>query len=247
MRMIIAVIESILCVFDRNGCETGNDASGTTAHTFLGGENMKGKTFFLAVLFLMVFCFGGGTDSAWAKYPDKKIQFIAAFEPGGGSDLVARTLVKYANPFLGGRLFVENTVGGSGSIGFRAGAKANPDGYTLTMIVTSLTVAPHITKDFPPYDIFDPICIVAQDSTVLSVKQDSPHETAAFADAAGVKFTLLPSKGLTLHCPLPGCTYCQRDGVRCDCIPTERCSCAARNTTRDKKGACRGFPEGHRR
>jgi tripartite-type tricarboxylate transporter receptor subunit TctC len=186
---------------------------------------MKVKILFLAVLSLIVFCFFGGMESAWAKYPEKKIQFIAAFEPGGGSDLVARTLVRYVNPFLGGRIFVENIVGGAGSIGFRAGAKANPDGYTLTMIVTSLTVGPHVTNGFPSYDLFDPICIVAQDSTMLSVKMDSPFQTAAsliayaknnpeavnvsvsgigtpnylstaaFADAAGVKFALVPYKG----------------------------------------------------
>ena len=186
---------------------------------------MKVKVLFPGLLFLIVFGFFGGIEPSWAKYPDKKIQFIAAFEPGGGSDLVARTLVRYANPFLGGRIFVENIVGGAGSIGFRAGAKADPDGYSLTMIVTSLTVGPHVTKGFPSYDLFDPICIVAQDSTMLSVKMDSAYQTAAsliayakkdpdavnvavsgigtpnylstaaFADAAGVKFTLIPYKG----------------------------------------------------
>ena len=185
---------------------------------------MKGKIR-VAVALLMAFSFGWGIDFGWAKYPDKKIQFIAAFEPGGGSDLVARALVRFANPYLGGRIFVENITGGSGAVGFRAGAKASPDGYTLTMIVTSLTVGPHVTKGFPSYDLFDPICIVAQDSTMLSVKRDSSYQTAAslikyakeqpgevtvsvsgigtpnylstaaFADAAGIKITLVPYKG----------------------------------------------------
>jgi len=112
-----------------------------------------------------------------AKYPEKKIRLIAAFAPGGGADIMARALTKFANPYLDGRIYVENIAGASGAIGFREGAKAAPDGYTLTMLVTTIMSAPNVTKNFPTYDLFDPLCIVAQDPTMMSVRTESRFKT----------------------------------------------------------------------
>ena len=183
------------------------------------------RIFLISILFLISFSLLFGVDLIWAKYPERKIRFIAAFAPGGGSDLVARTLAKYVNPYLDNRVYVENVVGAGGAIGFREGAKASPDGYTLTMIVTGLTVSPHVVKDFPSYDLFDPICIVAQDPMTLTVNMESRFKTiqdlisyakanpgkvsvstsgvgsvnhleiAAFADAIGAQFNIVPFKG----------------------------------------------------
>ena len=183
------------------------------------------RIFLISILFLISFSLLFGVDLIWAKYPERKIRFIAAFAPGGGSDLVARTLAKYVNPYLDNRVYVENVVGAGGAIGFREGAKASPDGYTLTMIVTGLTVSPHVVKDFPSYDLFDPICIVAQDPMILTVGMENRFKTiqdlifyakvnpgrvsvstagvgsvnhleiAAFADAIGAQFNIVPFKG----------------------------------------------------
>jgi tripartite-type tricarboxylate transporter receptor subunit TctC len=186
---------------------------------------MVKRIVFISLFILVGLSLVFGVDSIWAKYPEKKIRFVAAFAPGGGSDLVARTLAKYVNPYLDNRVYVENVVGAGGAIGFREGAKASPDGYTLTMIVTGLTVSPHVVKDFPSYDLFDPICIVAQDPMILTVGMENRFKTiqdlifyakvnpgrvsvstagvgsvnhleiAAFADAIGAQFNIVPFKG----------------------------------------------------
>jgi len=115
----------------------------------------------------------------WAKYPEKKIRLIAAFAPGGGADIMARAITKFVNPHLDGQVYVENIAGASGAIGFREGAKAAPDGYTLVVMVTTIMSAPNVIKNYPTYDLFDPICVVAQDPTMLSVKTDSQFKTIA--------------------------------------------------------------------
>ena len=145
------------------------------------------KNFLVVALGLSMFLYGAGSDLSWAKYPEKKIRLIVPFAPGGGADIMARALHKYANPQLGGRLYVENIAGASGAIGWREAAKADPDGYTLTMMVTTMMTGPHTTQNFPTYDLFDVIGVTAQDPGMFSVKIDSRfkniQELIAFAKA----------------------------------------------------------------
>jgi tripartite-type tricarboxylate transporter receptor subunit TctC len=183
---------------------------------------MKSKLLILIFSFLLIFSVA---NDLWAKYPDKKIRLIAAFAPGGGADIMARSLTKFVNPYLDGRIYVENIPGASGAIGFREGAKSAPDGYTLVMMVTSIMTGPHVTKGYPSYDFFDPICVAAQDPTMISVKTDSRFKTiqeliahakanpgglpvatagvgaidhfymSAFAKSIGADFNFVPYKG----------------------------------------------------
>jgi len=179
---------------------------------------------------ILIFCLAagwliGGAHASWAKFPDRKIRFIVPMAPGGGADSLARMVTLHANDYLQNKMYVENVTGGGGAIGFREGAKAAPDGYTLTMLVTTITIAPHVTKGFPTVDLFDPICILATDPMMLTVHIESPYKTvaeliayakanpgklsagtsgqgspghlgmAAFADATGTQFTYVPFKG----------------------------------------------------
>ena len=186
---------------------------------------MKNWKIILLCLFSAVFLLTGLDNPAFAKYPDKKVRYIVNMAAGGSSDMTARILVQYANPLLGGRLYVENVTGGGGAIGTREGAKAPPDGYTITALVTNSTIGPFTIKDFPPLDLFDPLCLIATDPTVFVVKSDSrfkniqefvayakahPDEltisnagtgaatylaTAAFGFAAGIQLSQVPYKG----------------------------------------------------
>jgi len=179
---------------------------------------------------ILIFCMAagwliGGAHGSWAKFPDRKIRLIVPMAPGGGADILARTVTRFVNPYLQEKVYVENVTGGGGAIGFREGAKAAPDGYTLTMLVTTITIAPHVTKGFPTVDLFDPICILATDPMMLTVHIESPYKTvaeliayakanpgklsagtsgqgspghlgmAAFADSTGTQFTYVPFKG----------------------------------------------------
>jgi tripartite-type tricarboxylate transporter receptor subunit TctC len=181
----------------------------------------SGGLFFLVLLSFMLF-----TNAALADdYPDKKIRLVVCFPPGGGTDVFARTLAHHVNPYLKDRLYVENIPGAGGGIGMREVAKAPADGYTILIFTTSSVIGPTIQKDYPSYDLFDPICIVQFDPQVMSVKADSPFKTLgdlisyaklhpgevtvttagvgavdhltieAFMSTTGAKFTLVPNKG----------------------------------------------------
>ncbi|HSR11302.1 MAG TPA: tripartite tricarboxylate transporter substrate binding protein, partial [Thermodesulfobacteriota bacterium] len=92
---------------------------------------MKRRVIWALAFIASVTYFAIGTESALAKFPDRKIRIVCPFEAGGGTDLMARTFARYANPILGGKLFVENVTGGGGLIGVREGLNAKQDGYTL--------------------------------------------------------------------------------------------------------------------
>lgn len=186
---------------------------------------MDRRLFKILVFCLVAIWLISGADAGWAKFPDRKIRFIVPVSPGGGADTLARTVTRFANPYLQDKMYVENVTGGGAAIGFREGAKAAPDGYTLTMLVTTITIAPHATKGFPTVDLFDPICILATDPMMLTVHVDSPHKIisdlmayakanpgklsvgtsgqgspghlgmAALADATGTQYTYVPFKG----------------------------------------------------
>jgi tripartite-type tricarboxylate transporter receptor subunit TctC len=69
--------------------------------------------------------------SAAQNYPAKPVKIIVPAQPGGGLDLIGRTVADQLSRALGQSFFVENSAGGGGSIAAMATARAAPDGYTL--------------------------------------------------------------------------------------------------------------------
>ena len=66
-------------------------------------------------------------------FPERPIQLIVGFPPGGGVDIVARQLAETLSDSLGQRVVVENRAGAAGNIAMEYVARAKPDGYTLLM------------------------------------------------------------------------------------------------------------------
>jgi tripartite-type tricarboxylate transporter receptor subunit TctC len=185
---------------------------------------MTKKVVVLSLLVAVISLFGN-MDLVWAAYPDKKIRYIVPYAPGGFTDNSSRTLVRFLNPHLGNRIFVDNVAGAAGAIGMRETAKAAPDGYTLACYIVTLMIGPLVVKDYPTWDALDPVCIVTSDTSMVIVKEDSRFKTmkdlisyakanpgevtfghsgvgsashiqnTAFAEAAGVKFRWVPYKG----------------------------------------------------
>jgi tripartite-type tricarboxylate transporter receptor subunit TctC len=77
---------------------------------------------------------------AQSGYPNKTIKLIAPVQPGGGVDLVARTIADRLGRALGQSIVVENMSGGGGVVGSLATARAAPDGYTLMVIGANNTI-----------------------------------------------------------------------------------------------------------
>lgn len=70
---------------------------------------------------------------AWAAWPEKPIEIVVGFAPGGGTDTTARTLAVHLSKQLGTPVVVSNKAGASGELGLAYVAKAAPDGYVLGM------------------------------------------------------------------------------------------------------------------
>jgi tripartite-type tricarboxylate transporter receptor subunit TctC len=89
----------------------------------------------LIAVLVAAICFSPGLALA-QSYPTKAIKLIVPFAAGAGTDVVARTVMQRAGEILGQPMVVENRVGAGGNIGAEAGAKAAPDGYTITILST---------------------------------------------------------------------------------------------------------------
>lgn len=128
---------------------------------------------------------GAGVTSAWAQgaaYPARPITMIVPFPPGGVADIVARPVAEAMSRDLGQPVVIENRAGAGGGIGMSAAAKAKPDGYTVLLALSSLTVIPEADALLgrpPMYAIQDlrPIARFTADPTVLAVRAESPWRT----------------------------------------------------------------------
>jgi tripartite-type tricarboxylate transporter receptor subunit TctC len=159
------------------------------------------------------------------QFPAKEVQIIVPYAPGGATDLVFRALAASAQRSLGQAVVVVNRAGGGGAVGFTEAAQAKPDGYTLTTVITPVTILPHQVKTAFTYQSFEPILNVVQDPAMFQVQAGAPWKTlkefidyarnnpgiitvgnsgagggvhliaAAFERAAGVKFNHIPFAG----------------------------------------------------
>ena len=117
-------------------------------------------------------------SGAWAAdtYPSRPIKLIVPFTPGGSTDIIARLTAEAMRKELGQAVIVENIGGASGAIGTTQGARAEPDGYTLTIATVSTMIVILATREKPDYtlDSFQPITNIASMPNVLAVSPKFP-------------------------------------------------------------------------
>lgn len=108
---------------------------------------------------------------AHAAWPERPVKLIVAVAAGGPTDDLARTLANGLGEALGGSFVVENRGGGGGRIGIGAVARAEPDGYTLLVAASSLTISAAMSSSvgYDPVADFAPIAFIATTPTCFTV------------------------------------------------------------------------------
>jgi tripartite-type tricarboxylate transporter receptor subunit TctC len=140
-------------------------------------------------LFLFLILLFGVTAQAQERFPDKPVRFIVPFPPGGGTDALARILGARLADMWGQQVLIENRAGAQGNIGTAAGAKAPPDGYTMTLAHQgALVINPHLYGANTGYDTlkdFAPVARATEMAFVLVVHPSLPaHSMRELADLA---------------------------------------------------------------
>ena len=168
-----------------------------------------------------------GLAAAQDAYPSKPITLIVPFPPGGVADIVGRPFAEALSRELKTPVIIENKPGAGGGIGMGLVAKAKPDGYTLLLALSSISILPEADKVLgraPLYqlDQFVPIARLTADPTVLAVRADSPWKTLQdfVADArkrpGAITYGSSGNYG-TMHMPME--MFAQSAGIKLTHVP----------------------------
>ena len=131
---------------------------------------------------MLLLALAAGSALAQDAYPSRHITMIVPFPPGGVADLTGRPTAFAMEKVLKQRVIVENKAGAGGAIGMAYLANAKPDGYSIMMALSSISIIPEAEKLFdrkPTYQMnqFTPIALISADPTVLVVRSDSPWKS----------------------------------------------------------------------
>jgi len=115
-------------------------------------------------------------------YPTRPVTMVVAFPPGGVADITARPTAIAMEKVLKQRVIIENRPGAAGATGNAYVANAKPDGYTLLMALSSISVIPEAERlqgNKPPYELaqFAPIALISADPVVLVVREEAQWKT----------------------------------------------------------------------
>ena len=144
------------------------------------------RTGSLSVLLVLAACMVLSGSNALAAYPDRVIKIVVPFAPGGGTDVVARTLAQEMARDLGASVIIENKPGAGTIIGTQSVAISAPDGYTLLMGTFANAVNPTLNPRLP-YDAhkdFAAVALVARSFNLVVVNPASPIKSIADLIAA---------------------------------------------------------------
>jgi tripartite-type tricarboxylate transporter receptor subunit TctC len=138
-------------------------------------QSLRGTARWLAAGVALLAC----CMAARAQYPDRTITMVVPFPPGGVADTVARPVAEALGKELRQTVVIENKAGAGGALGMGQVARAAPDGYTVLMALSSISVLPEADKLFgrrPAFTLnqFKPIARFTADPTVFVVRADAP-------------------------------------------------------------------------
>jgi len=157
-----------------------------------------------AIVTALLTCSSLAAHAASPAYPEKPIRLIVPSPPGGGNDIMARIAAHHLTESWGKQVIVDNRPGAGGAIAFEMAARAEPNGYTLLLGSTNLTVLPDITKvAYSPVKDFDPITLMAKSMNILLVHPSLParntQELIALARKSPGKLNYASSTATSVH------------------------------------------------
>lgn len=164
------------------------------------------------------------TAYAQQPYPARPIRIISPFAPGGGNDVLSRTIAQKLTENVKQQVIVENRPGANGIIGTEAAARAAPDGYTIVLIPSGHAVNASLRRKLPYDSIrdFTPITLVGSSPLILAVHPSVPAKSvkalAALARARPGQMTY-GSAGIGSSGHLGGALFETLTGVKMVHVP----------------------------
>lgn len=110
-------------------------------------------------------------------YPERAVELVVPFSPGGGTDAVARAFAEAMRKHLPQPVLVVNKPGASGGIGLGEVANAKPDGYKLAMGSVEIAMLKHMNVAKFTVDDFAPVAMLNAEPAAISVRADAPWRT----------------------------------------------------------------------
>ena len=179
-------------------------------------------------------------------YPNRTIKMIVPTGAGGITDILARLVGKIMSEQLGQPVIIDNRSGAGGTIGTRAVAQAEPDGYTLLMVFPSHAANPALYASLP-YDSekdFAPISMVTKVSEILLVPNSSPAKSLKeFVDYARKEQLNYASVGVGSLAHLAAELFLTMAGVRMTHIPYRSVPQALRQCFQPALSVARYLPD----
>src|SRR5947209_3783526 len=129
---------------------------------------------------MMLGLFGALVDARAQSFPSRTITLVIPFAPGGSTTIVGRVIADKLSELMGEKVVVDNRPGAGGTVGTKAVAKSEPDGYTLVLGYTgTLAIGPSLYKNagYDPRKDFAPIGLIGNAPNSLVVHPSFPAKT----------------------------------------------------------------------
>jgi tripartite-type tricarboxylate transporter receptor subunit TctC len=110
-------------------------------------------------------------------FPNHTVELIVPYQPGGGTDALARAFADASHTHMSQSIVIVNRPGAGGAIGWNEVINARPDGYKLAVLTVELLTLPHLGLAKFNYDDFQPIAQLNADPAAITVKADAPWNT----------------------------------------------------------------------
>ena len=144
------------------------------------------RSYFAFALFAMLAVVAQLNTAVAADFASQTTKIVVPFSPGGGTDVISRTLAQEMSTKIGGTIIIENKPGAGTIIGTDYVAKAAPDGHTLVMETFANAVNPSLRENLPynAEEDFAPVALVARSFNIVVVKPGSGINSIADLIAA---------------------------------------------------------------